>query len=81
VGSPDGCRPLVTRLLPVKPTSNLPIMSRSESGSDVSSSSSDGSDNERSTNRDLVIPSPVELSDSDDDGVSPSQYKLAMKKQ
>ena len=56
-------------------------MSRSESGSDVSSSSSDGSDNEQSTNRDLVIPSPVELSDSEDDGVSPSQYKLAMKKQ
>ena len=56
-------------------------MSRSESGSKVSSSSSEGSDNERSTNRDLVIPSPVELSDSEDDGVSPSQHKLAMKKQ
>ncbi len=56
-------------------------MSRSESGSDVSSSSSEGSDDDRSTNRDLVIPSPVELSDSKDDGVSPSQYKLAMKKQ
>ncbi len=56
-------------------------MSRSESGSDASSSSSEGSDNERSTNRDLVIPTPVELSDSADDGVSPSQYKLAMKKQ
>jgi hypothetical protein len=56
-------------------------MSRSESGSDASSSSSGDSANERSTNRDLVIPSPVELSDSADDGVSPSQYKLAMKKQ
>ncbi len=56
-------------------------MSRSESGYDVSSSSSEGSGNERSTNRDLVIPSPVELSDSEDDGVSPSQHKLAMMKQ
>ena len=56
-------------------------MSSSESGSDSSSSSSEGCDNERSTNPDLVIPSPVELSDSADDGVSPSQYKLAMKKQ
>ncbi len=57
-------------------------MSSSESGSDVYSSSSDNSDNERSTNgRDLVIPSPIELSDSDGDGVSPSQYKLAMQKQ
>ena len=56
-------------------------MSKSESGSDVFSSSSDDSDNERSTNRDLGIPSPVELSDSEDDGVSPSQHKLAMKKQ
>jgi hypothetical protein len=65
----------------VKPTSNPPIMSRSESGSDASSSSSDGSDNERSTNSELVIPPPVELSDSSDDGVSLSQHKLAMKKQ
>ena len=56
-------------------------MSRSDSGSDAASSSSDGSDNERSTNRELVIPSPVELSDSEDDGVSPSQHKLTMKKQ
>ncbi len=59
-------------------------MSSSESGSDVSSSSSEGSDNERSTNRDLaVIPSPVELSDSEDDGVSPSQsqHRLATMKQ
>jgi hypothetical protein len=56
-------------------------MSRSESGSDVSSSSSDDSDNERSMNRDLVIPSPVELSESEDDGISPSQHKLAMMKQ
>jgi hypothetical protein len=56
-------------------------MPRSESGSDVSSSCSDDSDNERSTNHDLVIPSPVDLSDSYGDGVSPSQYKLAMKKQ
>jgi hypothetical protein len=57
-------------------------MSSSESGSDVSSSFSEGSDNERSTKRDLVIPSPVELNDSDDDGFSPSQHdKLAMKKQ
>jgi hypothetical protein len=81
-GSLEGCGPPVTRLLPVKPTSNPPIMSRSESGSDVSSSSSDDSDNERSAkftaNRDLVIPSSVELSDSDGDGVSPSQHKLAL---
>ncbi len=47
----------------------------------MSSSSCEGSDNERSTNRDLVIPSPVELSESGDDGVSPSQHKMAMKKQ
>jgi hypothetical protein len=67
--------------VPVKPTSNPPMMSRSESGSNVSSSSSEGSDNERSTNRDLFIPNPVELSESEDDGVSPSQHKLAMKKQ
>ena len=64
----------------MKPTSNPPIMSRSDSGSDAASSSSDGSDNERIANRDLVVPSPVELSDSDGDGVSPSQFKLAMKK-
>ncbi len=32
-------------------------------------------------NRGLVIPSPVELSDSEDDGVSPSQHKLANMKQ
>jgi len=56
-------------------------MSRSESASDVYSSCSEGSDDDRSTNRELVIPSPVELSDSEDDGVSPSQHKLAMKKQ
>jgi hypothetical protein len=56
-------------------------MSRSDSGSDAASSSSDDSDNERSENRELVVPSPVELSDSDGDGVSPSQHKLAMKKQ
>jgi hypothetical protein len=62
-----------------EPTSNPPIMSRSDSGSDASSSSSDGS--EQSTIRDLVIPSPVEVSDSSDDGVSPSQHKLAMKNQ
>jgi hypothetical protein len=55
-------------------------MSSSESGSD-SSSFSEGSDNDRSENCDLVIPSQVELFDSDDDGVSPSQHKLAMKKQ
>ncbi len=55
-------------------------MLRSESASDVSSCS-EGSDDERSTNRDLVIPSPVELSESEGDGVSPSQHKLAMKKQ
>ena len=47
----------------------------------MSSSSSVGSDYERSTNRDFVIPSPVELSESEDDGVSPSQHKLAMKEQ
>jgi hypothetical protein len=34
-----------------------------------------------STNRDLVIPCPVKSSDSDGDGFSPSQHKLAMKKQ
>jgi hypothetical protein len=56
-------------------------MSRSESGSDASSFSSDDSDNERSTNRELVVPSSVELSDSDDDGFSQSQHKLAMRKQ
>jgi hypothetical protein len=56
-------------------------MSRSESGSDASSSSSDGSDIERSTNRELAIPSPIEVSDSEDDSVSPSQHKLAMKQQ
>jgi len=56
-------------------------MSRSDSGSDAAASSSEDSDNERSENRDLVVPSPVELSDSDGDGVSPSQHKLAMKKQ
>ncbi len=72
--------PPVTRRVAVKPTSNPPIMSRSVSGSDASSSSSDGSDNERSTIRDLVIPPPVELSDSSADGVSLSQHKFAMKK-
>jgi hypothetical protein len=56
-------------------------MSRSDSGSDASSSSSDGSDNERSTSHELIIPSPVEVSDSKDDGVSPSQHKMAMLKQ
>ncbi len=56
-------------------------MSRSESGSDASSTSSEGSDDDRSTIRHLVIPTTVELSDSADDGVSPSQHKLAMKKQ
>ena len=56
-------------------------MSSSDSGSDAASSSSDDSDNERSTNRDLVIPPPVDLSDSSEDGVSPSQHKLALKKQ
>jgi hypothetical protein len=57
-------------------------MSSSESGSDVSSSSSsEGSENELSMNRDLVGPSPVKLSDSDDYGVSQSQHKLEMKKQ
>ena len=56
-------------------------MSRSDSGSDAASSSSEDSDNERSEKRDFVVPSPVELSESDGDGVSPSQHKLAMKKQ
>jgi hypothetical protein len=46
----------------------------------VSSSCSNDSDNERSTNRDLIIPSPVELSESEDDGVSPSQHKSAVMK-
>ncbi len=55
----------------MKPTSNAPFMSRSESGSD----------DDRSANRELVVPSPVELSDSDDDGFSLSQHELAMKKQ
>jgi hypothetical protein len=32
-------------------------------------------------NRDFVIPRPELLSDSEDDGVSPRQHKLAMKKQ
>ncbi len=54
-------------------------MSSSKSGSDVSFI--EGSDNEWSRNRDLVIPSPELLSDSDGDGFSPSQHKLAMKKQ
>jgi hypothetical protein len=56
-------------------------MSRSDSGSDAASSSSEDSDNERIVNRDLVVPSPVDLSDSDGDGVSPSQHKLAMQNQ
>jgi hypothetical protein len=57
-------------------------MLSSESGSDSSSSSSsDGSEKKRSTARDLFIPSPNLLSDSEDDGVSLSQHKLAMKKQ
>jgi hypothetical protein len=67
--------------LPMKLKSNAPFMSSSESGSDSFSSSSDGSDNEWSMNRDLVVPSPVISSDSDDDGVSLSQHELAMKKQ
>jgi hypothetical protein len=65
----------------VKPTSNAPFMSSSDSGSKVSSSSSNNSDNERSTNRALVISGLVIPSDSEDDGFSPSQHKLAMKKQ
>jgi hypothetical protein len=65
----------------VKPISNAPFMLSSESGSDSSPPPSEGSDNERSENRDLVIPSPELLSDSEDDGVSLSQHKLAMKKQ
>jgi hypothetical protein len=56
-------------------------MSRSDSGSDAASSSSEDSDNERSEKRDLVVPSPVGLSESEDDGVSPSQHKLAMQKE
>ncbi len=56
-------------------------MSSSDSGSDAAASSSDGSDNERSANREYVIPSPVELSEAEDDGVSPGQHKSAMKKQ
>jgi hypothetical protein len=56
-------------------------MSRSDSGSNESSSSSGDSDNERSTNRDLVVPIPVELSASEDDGISPSQHKMALLKQ
>jgi hypothetical protein len=61
--------------------SNAPFLSNSKSGSDESSSSSDDCHNELSRNRDLVIPSPKLLSDSEDNGVSPSQHKLAMKKQ
>ncbi len=56
-------------------------MSSSKLGSSSSSSSSECSDNDKSENRDLVIPSPVIPTDSDDDGVSLSQHKLAMKKQ
>jgi hypothetical protein len=43
--------------------------------------SSDDSDNEWRTNRDLIVPSPFEWSDSNDDCVSLSQHKLAKKKQ
>ncbi len=70
---PEGCEPPVTRLLPMKPTSNAPFMSSSESGSDVSSSSSDDSDDERSTNCDLVVPIPELVNNSEDDAVSPSR--------
>jgi hypothetical protein len=55
-------------------------MSSSESGSDASSSSSDDFKKEWRTYRDLVVPSPVELNESEDDGISLSQHKLAMKK-
>ncbi len=39
-----------------------------------SSSSSEGSDTDWSEKRELIIPSPVDLSDAEDDGVSPSQH-------
>ncbi len=48
------------------------------------SSSSEGSDDDWTANRELVVPSPNLLSDSDDDSFSkfnPSQHKLAMRKQ
>jgi hypothetical protein len=53
-----------------------------QSGSESSSSSAEYSDNGRSEKRELVIPSPVLLSDADadDDGVNPIQHKLAMAK-
>jgi hypothetical protein len=60
----------------VKQTLTVPFMSSSELGSDASSSSSEESDNERGTNRDLAIPSPELLSDAADNGISPSQHKL-----
>ncbi len=45
-------------------------------------SSSENSDTDRSERSGLIsIPSPVLLSDASDDGVSPSQHKLAMKNQ
>ncbi len=50
-------------------------------GKSASSYSSDDCHNERCRNRDLVTPIFELLSDSEDDGVSPSQHKLAMKKQ
>ncbi len=40
-----------------------------------------GSETDQSKKRELVIPSPVLLSDADDDAVSPRQFKLAMAKQ
>jgi hypothetical protein len=44
-------------------------------------SSSEGSDNERCEKRESVIASPVDLSDTNEDGVSPSQHKSAMARQ
>jgi hypothetical protein len=80
VGYPVGRWPPVTRTLPVKLTTNTLSMSSSKSGSELSSSSSEDSDTVRGEKRELVIPSPVLLSDADDDGVSPSKYNSAVKK-
>jgi hypothetical protein len=56
-------------------------MSSSESGCDSFPSSSENSDYERSEKRGLLIPNPVLLSDAEDNGVNPSQHKLAKEKQ
>ncbi len=80
-GDPKGRWPQVTHTLPVKPTSNAPSMSSGKSGTESSSSSSEDSDNDWSENSDFVIASPNILTDSEDNGCSPSQHILEMKKQ